>query len=72
MFIFIETKLFTRLADEHLSDDDLSRLQGYLNRTPKRETSFAGQAVCGNCAGQRLDAGSVWATDHLLPAIQTR
>jgi hypothetical protein len=31
MFIFIETRLFTRLADEHLSDDELSRLQGYLN-----------------------------------------
>ena len=31
MFVFIETKLFTRLADEHLSDDELSKLQASLN-----------------------------------------
>lgn len=31
MFVFIETRLFTHLADEHLSDDELSRLQHYLN-----------------------------------------
>jgi mRNA-degrading endonuclease RelE of RelBE toxin-antitoxin system len=36
MFIFIETKLFTRLADERLSDDDLSRLQVYLNENAEK------------------------------------
>jgi len=35
MFVFIETRLFTRLAVEHLSDDDLSRLQRYLNENPE-------------------------------------
>jgi hypothetical protein len=41
MFIFIETKLFTRLADEHLSDDDLSKLQVYLNENA--ETGRGGE-----------------------------
>jgi hypothetical protein len=35
MFVFIETRLFTRLADELLSDDDFSRLQIYLNCHPE-------------------------------------
>ncbi len=35
MFVFIETRLFTRLADEQLSDDGLSRLQHYLNENPE-------------------------------------
>jgi mRNA-degrading endonuclease RelE of RelBE toxin-antitoxin system len=35
MFTFIETKLFTRLADEQLPDDELSRLQHYLNENPE-------------------------------------
>jgi hypothetical protein len=34
-FVFIETKLFTRLADEHLTDDELSALQRYLNQHPQ-------------------------------------
>lgn len=34
MFVFIETRLFTRLANEHFADDDLSRLQRYLNENP--------------------------------------
>lgn len=35
MFTFIETKLFSRLADEYLSDDELSRLQHHLSENPK-------------------------------------
>jgi len=35
MFTFIETKLFTRLADEYLPDEQLSRLQHYLNENPE-------------------------------------
>lgn len=72
MFIFIETKLFTRLADEHLADDDLSRLQGYLN-----ENADAGDIIRGS-GGAEIALGSCWAreawwvTDHLLLAIQTR
>jgi hypothetical protein len=59
MFVFIETKLFTRLADERLSEDDLSQLQGYLN-----ENAEAGDIIRGS-GGVRIlrwrarDAGSV-------------
>ena len=35
MFVFIETRVFTRLADEYLSDDELSRLQHHLNENPE-------------------------------------
>jgi mRNA-degrading endonuclease RelE of RelBE toxin-antitoxin system len=35
MFVFIETHLFTRLADKYLSDDELARLQRYLNDNPE-------------------------------------
>ena len=59
MFIFIETKLFARLADEHLSDDDLSRLQGYLSENAEAGDIIRSQAVCGNCVGERLGAASV-------------
>jgi mRNA-degrading endonuclease RelE of RelBE toxin-antitoxin system len=35
LFVFIETRLFTWLADEALPDDELSRLQHYLNGNPE-------------------------------------
>ena len=35
LFTFIETRLFTRLADEYLPDDELSRLQRHLNENPE-------------------------------------
>ncbi len=35
MFVFIETKIFTRLFDEILSDDDLSKLQDFLRVNPE-------------------------------------
>ena len=34
MFTFIETRLFTRLADEYLGDDGLLALQMHLMRQP--------------------------------------
>ena len=49
MFIFIETKLFTRLADEYLSDDELFRLQGYLN-----ENAEAGDIIRGSGGVRKL------------------
>ncbi len=49
MFIFIETKLFTRLADEYLSDDELLRLQGYLN-----ENAEAGDIIRGSGGVRKL------------------
>jgi mRNA-degrading endonuclease RelE of RelBE toxin-antitoxin system len=35
MLTFIETKLFSRLADEFLPDDELARLQHHLNENPQ-------------------------------------
>ena len=35
MFTFIETKLFSRVADKHLSDDELARLQHFLSENPE-------------------------------------
>ena len=49
MFIFIVTKLFTRLADEQLADDELSRLQGYLNEDPE-----AGAIIRGSGGVRKL------------------
>jgi hypothetical protein len=49
MFIVIETKLFTRLADEHLSDDELSQLQGHLN-----ENAEAGDIIRGSGGVRKL------------------
>jgi hypothetical protein len=49
MFIFIETKLFTRLADEYLSDDELLRLQGHLN-----ENAEAGDIIRGSGGVRKL------------------
>ena len=35
MYSFIETKLFTRLIDDLLSDDELGELQGFLMEHPQ-------------------------------------
>jgi len=43
MFVFIETKLFTRLFDEIFSDDDLAELQDFLRTNPE-----AGDIVAGS------------------------
>lgn len=43
MFVFIETKLFTRLFDEIFSDDDLAELQDFLRANPE-----AGDIVPGS------------------------
>ena len=36
MFSFIETKLFSRLLDDYLSDDEYALLQNALVETPER------------------------------------
>jgi hypothetical protein len=41
MFPFIETKLFSRLADEYLPDDQLSRLQQHLNENPEADDQLS-------------------------------
>jgi mRNA-degrading endonuclease RelE of RelBE toxin-antitoxin system len=49
MFVFIETKVFTRLADEHLSDNELSKLQTYLN-----DNAEAGDIIRGSGGVRKL------------------
>lgn len=51
MLTFIETRLFARLADEYLSDDQMSRLQHHLNENRRLVTSFESRVVFGNCGG---------------------
>jgi mRNA-degrading endonuclease RelE of RelBE toxin-antitoxin system len=49
MFVFIETKAFTRLADEHLSNNELSKLQTYLN-----DNADAGDIIRGSGGVRKL------------------
>jgi hypothetical protein len=43
VFTFIETKLFTRLLQDHLSDDEFAKLQQYLIDNPE-----AGDVIPGS------------------------
>jgi hypothetical protein len=36
MFSFVESKLFTRLVDDYLTDDEYSQLQAALSKAPER------------------------------------
>src|SRR5262245_33092701 len=52
MLTFIETKLFSRLADEYLPDDQLARLQHHLNENQQagdviRESGGVRKLRCG-------------------------
>ena len=49
MFSFIETRLFTRLVQEYLSDEDYSRLQSQLIENPE-----AGAVVRGSGSVRKL------------------
>ena len=49
MYSFIETKLFTRLIDDLLSDDALAELQGFLMENPE-----AGDVVPGSGGVRKL------------------
>ena len=42
MFSFIETRLFTRLVQEYLNDDDYSQLQAHLVENPEAGTVIRG------------------------------
>jgi hypothetical protein len=55
MLTFVETKLFRKLVQEYLSDDEYGDLQ--QARTPKLETSSRARVGFGNCAGA-LRAGA--------------
>jgi mRNA-degrading endonuclease RelE of RelBE toxin-antitoxin system len=49
MYIFIETKLFTRLADDLLSDDEMRKLQSALIDNPQ-----AGDVIPGSRGVRKL------------------
>lgn len=73
MFVFIETNLFTRLAEKRLSDDALAQLQRYLNENPE-----AGDIIRGFGWSAKAPLGSSrtrearWFSNHLLPEVQAR
>ena len=49
MFSFIETRLFSRLVQDYLSDQDYCKLQGELIKNPK-----AGSVVSGSGGVRKL------------------
>lgn len=53
MFTFIETKLFSRLVPEYLSDDEYRALQTHLIRNPE-----AGAVIPGSGGVRKLRWGS--------------
>ena len=67
MFSFIETKLFTRVVQEYLTDDEYSELQWFLAGAPESGPVIQGDGwstqaqMAGGWAGQ---AG--WLSRHLL------
>lgn len=69
MISFVETKLFTRLVQEYLSDDEYSRLQQALVVDPE-----AGSVIPGSGAVRKLRWGhsrarQTWRSpSHLLSA----
>jgi hypothetical protein len=58
MFSFIETKLFTRLVQEYLTDDAYRELQTVLIEQPEAGDVIPGSAACGSSAGVRPAGGS--------------
>ena len=60
MFTFIETKLFSRLADEYLPMINCRACRTISIRTRKPGTSFENLVVFGNCGGaQRVEENAV-------------
>ncbi len=59
MISFVETKLFTRLVQEYLSDDEYRALQQALLQDPRLALRSLVPAECGSCAGASRVAASV-------------
>ena len=70
MFSFIETKLFTRLVQEYLSDDEYAQLQQALIANPE-----AGSVISGSGGVRKLRWGVagriVWAWVLTIPVAAT-
>jgi hypothetical protein len=57
MISFVETKLFTRLVQEYLSDEEYSKLQQVLLANPESGPVIPGSgASSASCAGPSLGA----------------
>jgi hypothetical protein len=46
VFVFIESRLFSRLAQEYLLDDDYAALQAFLVASPEAGNLTPGAAAC--------------------------
>ena len=51
---FVETKLFTELVQDYLSDDEYAAMQQFLVVNPEAGTSFLPPAASGNFGGASL------------------
>ena len=51
MFTFVETRLFTRLIGEHLSDEEYLELQLAIARNPEAGPIVPGPVVCESSVG---------------------
>ena len=59
MFSFVESKLFTRLVGDYLTDDEYSQLQGGIGRSPGNMVrSFQGRVEFASCDGRSQDEES--------------
>ena len=52
MYSFIETKLFSRLVVQYLTDEEYSKLQSTLIEDPEAAISFLVQVEYANCGGE--------------------
>lgn len=59
MFSFIETRLFTRLVQEYLDDDEYAELQKVLMENPETGDGSQARVACVNFAGAHPDEGNV-------------
>ena len=57
MFSFVETRLFTRLLPEYLSDDEYARLQRKLMRDPEAGAVIRGSGGAGKLRWAAADRG---------------
>ena len=65
MISFVETKLFTRLVQEYLSDDEYSRLQQALAADPELGSVIAGSGGVRKMRW-RGRSGKTWRPSHHL------
>ena len=68
MISFVETKLFTRLVQEYLSDDEYSQLQKALIADPEAGSVIPGSGGSAIALGHSRARQTRRSPGHLLPA----